>query len=359
MIESQRMRRDVINATTVVSSVAALALAFVVACGSSSTATPADGDAGGPGPTSSSGGDSGGGPNDGSTTSSGGDGSTGSPDGSTSGAHDYGQDGTFTVSTKSESASNGTSMFTVTTYLPSGKGPFPVVVLSSGLQQPGAGYAPYAKRLASWGIAAILRDDPGFGATSASVQADLEGLVKTWLPTADSGAFDASKVGLAGHSRGGQVSLLAAENGLLGKTKGLFLLDPVDSSNGSSARTKIGMLGVPFATIGETTDSTGGGFGMPCAPAADNYEVLYAAAASPALAITAVGGDHVMFEDPANCTLCTLCTAGTADASKVLATSVRLMTTFFAKVLLGDASIDAKLGTAADVAAGTLTVESK
>jgi pimeloyl-ACP methyl ester carboxylesterase len=362
MIESQRMRRDVINATTVVSSAAALALAlaFVVACGSSSTATPADGDAGGPGPTSSSGGDSGGGANDGSTTSSGGDGSAPPPDGSTSGAHDYGQDGAFTVSTKSESASNGTSSFTVMTYLPSGKGPFPVVVLSSGLQQPGAGYAPYAKRLASWGIAAILRDDPGFGASSASVQADLEGLVKTWLPTADSGAFDASKVGLAGHSRGGQVSLLAAENGLLGKNKGLFLLDPVDSSNGgSSARAKIGMLAVPLAMIGETTDATGGVGGMACAPAADNYEVLYAAAASPALAITAVGGDHVMFEDPASCSFCNFCTAGTADASKVLATSVRLMTTFFAKQLLGDASIDAKLGTAADVAAGTLTVESK
>lgn len=358
MIESRRVQRDLVNATTVASSVAALALAFVVACGSSSTATPADGDAGGPGPTSSSGGDSGGATTDGSNGSSGGDGSTGSSggDASTGGAHDYGQDGTSTVTTKNESASNGTTTFTVTTYLPSGTGPFPVVVLSAGLQQTAAGYAPYGKRLASWGIAAILRSDPVFGTSTASIQADLEGLVKTWLPTADSGVFDASKVGLAGHSRGGQVSLLAAENGLLGKNKGLFLLDPVDSSNGgASARTKIAMLGVPFATIGETTDSTG----RACAPAADNYEVLYAAAASPALAITAVGGDHVMFEDPANCTFCGLCTAGTADASKVLATSVRLMTTFFAKQLLGDASIDAKLGTAADVAAGTLTVESK
>jgi hypothetical protein len=125
------------------------------------------------------------------------------------------------------------------------------------------------------------------------------------------------------------------------------------------ARTKVGMLGVPLAMIGETTDSTGGLGGMSCAPAADNYQVLYAAASAPALAITAVNGDHVMFEDPASCSFCTLCTAGTANAATVLATSVRLMTAFFAKNLLGDASVDATLGTAADVAAGTVTVVSK
>jgi len=349
-----------VKATTLVPSSAVLALTFLLACGSSSGAT-ADGD-GGTGSNPSGGQDSGGSTaNDGGTDSSVNDRDTGSsPDGSGTGSHDYGQDGPLTVSTKSESASSGASTFTVQTFLPSGAGPFPVVVLSSGLQQPAAGYAPYAKRLASWGIAAVLRDDPGFGSSSTSLQADVEGLVTTWLATADGGKFDASKVGLAGHSRGGQVSLLAAENGLLGKNKGLFLLDPVDSSQGGTmARTKVGMLGVPLAMIGETTDSTGGLGGMSCAPAADNYQVLYAAASAPALAITAVNGDHVMFEDPASCSFCTLCTAGTANAATVLATSVRLMTAFFAKNLLGDASVDATLGTAADVAAGTVTVVSK
>jgi dienelactone hydrolase len=281
-----------------------------------------------------------------------------SKDGGGSTSNDYGTDGPFTPTSKTEKASNGKTTFDVVVHLPSGKGPFPVVILSSGLQQGAAGYAPYGKRLASWGIAAILRDDPGFSTQSTTLQADVEGEVTSWLATADGNIYDATRVGLAGHSRGGQVSLLAAENGLLGKTKGLFLLDPVDNAS-ASVKPKIAMLGVPLAMLGETTDSSGGLGGMDCAPAADNYASMYALAAAPALSITAVGADHVMFEDPASCTLCGFCTKGTADPAKVLALSERLMTTFFARVLLGDKSVDATLNTAADVKANTITVESK
>ncbi len=279
-------------------------------------------------------------------------------DSSSAGTHDYGMDGPVAVTTKTEKASNGKSTFDVVVYMPGGKGPFPVVIISSGLQQTAAGYAPYGKRLASWGIAAILRDDPGFGTQSTTLQADIEGMVAAWLPTADSNAYDVTRLGLAGHSRGGQVSLLAAENGLLGKTKGLFLLDPVDNAS-ASVKPKLGTLGVSLAMLGETTDSSGGVGGMDCAPAADNYAAMYALAASPALSITAVGADHVMFEDPANCTFCGLCTKGAADPAQVLAIAERLMTRFFAKVLLGDTTVDATLNTAADVGAKTLTVESK
>ena len=339
-------------------------LAFLVtaaACGGSSSdggngtgsGNPDGADAGGGGGGGGADGGSGGGTgNDGGGAQLADGGGAGKDGGGTAG--DYGSDGPFATTTMTEKASNGKSMFTVVVYLPSGKGPFPVVILSSGLQQSAAGYAPYGKRLASWGIAAILRDDPGFATQSTAIQADVEGLVVSWLPTADGGIYDATRVGLAGHSRGGQVSLLAAENGLLTKTKGLFLLDPVDNAS-ASVKPKIATLGVPLAMLGETTDSGG----MDCAPAADNYASMYALAATPALSITAAGADHVMFEDPASCTLCGFCAKGTADAAKVLALSERLMTAFFARTLLGDKTIDATLGTAADVKAGTITVESK
>ena len=98
---------------------------------------------------------------------------------------------------------------------------------------------------------------------------------------------------------------------------------------------------------------------MDCAPATDNYASMYTLAASPALSMTASGADHVMFEDPASCTLCGLCTKGTATGATILALSQRLMTTFFAKTLLGDTKVDATLGTTTDVKAGTLTVDSK
>jgi pimeloyl-ACP methyl ester carboxylesterase len=194
-------------------------------------------------------------------------------------------------------------------------------------------------------------------------------MVTTWLASANAdsssalfGKVNLSKIGLAGHSRGGQTALLAGE-ALEGKIGGVFGLDPVDTStDGVEARTTLATIGVPVAFIGETTDSTGGVGGQPCAPAADNYQVLYAAAASPAVAITSINADHTMYEDPSQCMFCTLCTAGTANASQVLSTAVRYLTAFFARQLLGDSSVGAAFqgaGANQDVAAGLITIVSK
>jgi dienelactone hydrolase len=281
----------------------------------------------------------------------------------------YASDGseTVTIASATVSPAHGTS-FTVSLYVPSSTGPHPVVVLSSGFTQAALGYGPYAERLASWGIVAVLRNDPGIGEATTGIVSDVAYVVTTWLAEQNGdkssplgGKVDSTRIGLAGHSRGGQVSLLAAEGGAKGKLKGVFGLDPVDTSMDASpeARTTIATLGVPIAFVGETTDGVGTNA---CAPAADNYEVLYAAAASPAVAITAIGADHTMFEDPAHCFFCTLCTAGTADASKVLAYSVRYMMAFFARELLGDSSVGPSFdgaGAELDIKDGLTTVQSK
>ena len=145
----------------------------------------------------------------------------------------------------------------------------------------------------------------------------------------------------------------------MGKVKGVFGLDPVDSSTPPEAVTGMASIGVPVAFVGETTDSDGMNA---CAPAADNYEVLYGAASSPAVAITAIGASHPMFEDPAHCSFCSLCAPGTAKASVVLDSSVRYLTAFFARELLGDASVGPSFdgaGAKLDVAAGLVTIQSK
>jgi dienelactone hydrolase len=284
----------------------------------------------------------------------------------------YAADGPATVTMASLSVTiTGGESFTVMAYLPSTTGARPVVVLSSGFVQPALAYAPYAERLASWGIVTLLRNSPGLNESADGLASDVSYLVTTWLPAENSdakstlfGRVDVANVGLAGHSEGGQASLLAAEGGLHGKVKGVFGLDPVDTSvDGSvTARASIGTIGVPLAFIGETTDSSGGVAGMPCAPAADNYEVLFGDAMTPAVAITAVGADHTMFEDPSHCTFCTLCTAGTADASAVLSLSVRYLTAFFARELLGDATVGATFegaGVSEDESSGRITLQSK
>ena len=281
----------------------------------------------------------------------------------------YGSAGPYTVTTATFTVPAPNGSFTTTAYIPSATGPDPVVILSSGLEQKGLGYAPYAERLASWGVVTFLRDDPGvFGEGTSDIAEDVAYMVTTWLAATNAsstsalaGKLDTSNVGLAGHSRGGQVALLAGEGGAHGLIHGVFGLDPVDNAGDGGvgvAAAGIASIGVPIAFIGETTDSASTG----CAPSTENYQVLYAAASSPAVAITAINADHTMFEDASNCTLCELCTAGTASQTLVLDTAVRYLTAFFARQLLGDASVGAAFtgaGADQDVAAGTITIVSK
>jgi hypothetical protein len=280
--------------------------------------------------------------------------------------HDYGGDGPFSVETKTLTAR---ANLAVDVYVPGGSGKHPVVVLASGLQQPAAGYAPYARRLASWGIVTLLRDDPGIFRASSDVAADITFLVESWLPSqnADSlsalfGRLDLAHVGLAGHSRGGQATLLAAEGALAGKVHAWFGIDPVDArpmGSGPQARTQLPTLTIPTTFLGETTNSNGMNA---CAPAADNFQVLYAAAPAPSVLIDAVGADHTQFQDPAACSFCNLCQKGSADGAVVLAFSVRYLTAFFARELYGDAQVGAAFagaGAAADISAGRISLQSK
>jgi fermentation-respiration switch protein FrsA (DUF1100 family) len=294
------------------------------------------------------------------------------------GGNDYAKDGPRSSTTFNLQVEKGfLDSFTITVHMPSGNGPFPLVVLSSGLLQPATAYAPYARRLASWGIITITRDDPGFGAQVGEIVEDLEFLVGEWLATQQQdtagklgGMMKLSRIGLAGHSRGGQASLLAAEGKLKGIAKAFFGLDPVDARPQSLpfppppplARTALPSIGIPTVFLGETTNSTGGVAGMACAPAADNYQVLYAAAPHPSLEITAVGADHTDFEDAASCNQCNQCTPGTADGKLVLLFSVRYLTAFFARELLDDLNVGSTLtgaGITADIAANLVTLQSK
>ena len=133
--------------------------------------------------------------------------------------------------------------------MPGTEGIHPVVVLSPGLQQPAAAYHDYGHRLASYGIITLVRDDPGLLVNSADEATDISYVVATWLPAANAdatsmlaGQIDLAHVGLAGHSRGGKSSLIAAETGAAGKVGAWFGLDPVDAAfinGGVQARDQI------------------------------------------------------------------------------------------------------------------------
>jgi len=250
--------------------------------------------------------------------------------------------------------------------VPSTSGAHPVVSFSPGLEQLSAGYTAYAKRLASWGFVVLMRDDPGLLVSGDTVASDLSYTVGTWLPAQNamsasvlSGKVDLSHVGLAGHSRGGQATLDAAEQRLHGKVEAWVGLDPVNTaySAGTAPSTNLPSIAIPTLYLGAGVQTN-------CAPAGDDYLTLYAVSPTPSIAITVAGAAHPQFEDLGNCSACLLpCSpAGTANSQAVLALAMRYLTAFFARELLGDASVGTLLqgaGAPADVASGVITLTSK
>jgi hypothetical protein len=272
----------------------------------------------------------------------------------------YDQDGPVAYMQSVAQVTSGGSSLNVTVLMPTTPGPHPVVSFSCGLSQSAAGYLPYGKRLASYGIATLITDDPGILTNTGDIVPNAVYVVETWLPATFSGQVDMAKIGLGGHSRGGAVSLLAAELGLAGKVVAWFGLDPVDNeflmAPKEYARTDLPQIGIPTAYLGASVVSN-------CAPATDDYQVLYPLSPSPSVLLVGQGAGHVDFESAAGCTGCGICTpAGTADPDVVLAYAVRYFTAFFARELLGDASVGPAFegaGAPGDVAAGLVTVTSK
>ena len=273
----------------------------------------------------------------------------------------YDTDGPITYQTMTETINANGQTVNATLYMPDSAGKHPLVAISCGTQQTAAGYATYAKRLASYGLAVIVEDDPGVLVNTSDVLPGAEYIITTWIPQMFADKIDLTKVGTTGHSRGGAVSLLTAEHlGPQGKVVAWFGIDPVDNEFGQNprefARTKLGQLGMPSAFLGAEVVSN-------CAPSADSFETLYPLAPSPSVLIVGLGAGHIQFEPPDACSACNICSPnGTADSATVLAYATRYVTAFFARELLGDAGVGATFGGAlgpADVAANKVTIMSK
>jgi hypothetical protein len=254
---------------------------------------------------------------------------------------------------------NGSSTIHVTVYMPSTPGKHPFVSLSCGTQQTAAGYDTYGKRLASYGIAFVAADDPGILTNTSDILPNSIYIAGTWMPATYPDQVDTTKVGLAGHSRGGAVSLLTAEH-MPGQITAWFGLDPVDNEFGQNpreyARTNLASIGIPTAYLGAGVTSN-------CAPVADSYEMLYPKSPSPSVLVVGINAGHTQLETASGCTACTICSpSGTADSNVVLAYATRYLTAFFARELLGDASVGAAFdgaGGPGDVAAQRVTIMSK
>lgn len=225
-------------------------------------------------------------------------------------SRDPAEDGDYAVDTAVVTipGSVGGRSVPATIFTSNAPGPRPLVVVSAGFQMDRTQYTSYARHLATWGFVVVLADyaDRGFFPDHEALAADISAVIDWAL--AQPLAIDPQKVALAGHSLGGKLSVLAASKDT--RVGAIVAWDPVDSSNPSVAPEKLVGMAAAIAVVGETTNASGGG--MPCAPAAENFEQFYAAAASPAIAITVIGADHMDWVDDPSCGFCGFCTAGSA-----------------------------------------------
>jgi len=288
-----------------------------------------------------------------------------SPPPSGDGGTGYGSNGPVAYTMASLPVTSSLDSFTVNVWVPTPAGPHPVVSFSPGLVQPSAGYVIYAQRLASWGFVVLMRDDPGLLVSGDTVASDISYTVTTWLAAQNTtsssplfGKADLSHVGLAGHSRGGQSTLDAAEEGLHGKVEAWVGLDPVNTAYvaGTAPSTNLPSIGIPTLYLGA-------GVATNCAPAGDNYQTLYAVSPSPSIAITVANASHSQFENVGGSAGGLICSPlGTANTQTVIDLAMKYLTAFFAANLLGDSSVGPQLqgeGVAADEAAGLITLVSK
>ena len=285
-------------------------------------------------------------------------GTDGAIDGPVSTADDPALDGDATVTTATASIPGATPQRTLvaTVFTPSSPGPRPLVVISPGFQLGRAQYTSYARHLATWGFAVVLTDYAGGSLfpNHTTLANDVPKVID-WALAQSTLAVNPQQVALAGHSLGGKISVYAAS--LDPRVKAVVAWDPVDSNSPSVAPELMTSLTAAIAVVGETTN--GGGGGMPCAPTADNFQTFYAAAPSPALAITVVGADHMDWVDDPSCGLCGFCSPGAAPPDRARTVSKRVNVAWLRRYLLADLTMNTWLDAPPELAASTVTISRK
>jgi len=242
-------------------------------------------------------------------------------------------------------------------YLPSdlAAGPFPLVVLSHGFQLNGEGYNVLGDRLASHGFVVVSPSygDSLFNALSHTALAQIVVATIDWAAAENArsgsalfGHLDLDNIGVTGHSRGGKQSIYAAI--LDPRIKAVFGIDPVDSgppfggndpvAYPSLTPERMGELTVPFAAVGAGRggETTFGGLGPACAPAADNYQAYFDAAGAPAFEYLVGDAGHLDFVDDCGF-LCTTCGQG-SDATVGRNFAAQTAVAFFKVFLAADES---------------------
>lgn len=248
---------------------------------------------------------------------------------------------------------------------PDAPGNYPVVVFQHGFVTRNQAYRELLSHLASHGFAVVAPQmyEPGLaallGKPTAAEEAQRAAQVLDWLPAGLAATLGyapaASRLGLAGHSRGAKVAWLVLAQDP-SRAQAVAGVDPVDGRGGprgNQARVVEGPFefNLPALVIGT-------GLGGSCAPAGENHEQFYAASRPPAWHVVIPGAGHADMLDEASATAARAVCAGGPDRAAARRVTAGLLVAFFRGSLQGDARAYAHLTDDAG-APTTIEVESK
>lgn len=230
----------------------------------------------------------------------------------------------------------------------------PIVLFKHGFQLGTSNYATSLTQLASHGYVVLGVDSQASLLNGPTQAEERDGLIAAldWAlaKPALAGHVDAKHTGVAGHSRGGKIAVMAAaKDARITAVLGLDAVNgcgpnamyssdcPDITSNGFAAS-----LSIPAGYMGETAD--GQGF-MACAPAAQNYSTIYTASskASWAAQWTFPGAAHMTFTDDGGGVFGSFCMKASGNESMLRDDMRTLAVAFFDRHLRGDLSRDAWL----------------
>lgn len=240
---------------------------------------------------------------------------------------------------------------------PEQPGRYAVVQFHHGFILPTRYYSEILRHLASHGFVVVApqmypADSIPLGKPTAAEEAaeaiEVMNWVQSRLSEVSGVSADTSRLGLAGHSRGGKVAWTIAARAPE-RVVSIAGLDPVDGTGGPmGGQDRVvqgpGQFNLPSLVVGLSLGDAPV-LGSSCAPAGDNHLQFYEASGSPAWHVIALGAGHqdLMDADRAGCGLpCRVCPAGEKQsATRILVAG--LMSAFFRGSLQGDADAFAYL----------------
>jgi hypothetical protein len=201
-----------------------------------------------------------------------------------------------------------------TLLVPTGAGPYPVLVVSHGFSASASNQIGWGRHLASWGFIVAVPTFPGSThATNGAV------IAKTAVAARAAGGAKASKrLGLMGHSAGGLATVLAAESA---KPDAIVLFDPVDNSDAGKAA--LANVCAPVLTL----FANPGGCNKE-----GGWKAFGGSSKGPSTTVSVVGSTHCDGELPDRGVACALFCGGGASAERQVVLARYATAHFMAKL---------------------------